>query len=240
MGIGTRCNDININDPEFLDYEIIYIMQYKGEWLCGKMHGRGKKTFADGSYLIGEFMNGEANGICHKYYPCGDVFYGSYEDGQRHGFGRYDWADGSTYEGHWFRDRMHGEGLKIQAMKRPEGKPSPGSLREVIFTSSHLNDAAAHGRSGSGADNGVDGDNEAINGSMGNHGAFMFEPQYKTVILRYEGDMIDDVPHGWGKALYGDGARYEGEFHRGNFHGWGRHENPLDGISYCALSASVT
>ena len=55
---------------------------YDGAWVDGKMHGRGKYSFASGSRYVGNFS-----------------------DNRMQGRGKYTWPNGSTYEGNWVDNR---------------------------------------------------------------------------------------------------------------------------------------
>lgn len=50
--------------------------------------------------------------------------------------------------------------------------------------------------------------------------------EYKHLVFengdKYEGDIMDGVPHGRGKLYCKGGTRYEGEFKKGNYHGLGK------------------
>jgi len=67
---------------------------YKGSWVDGMRHGRGKCVFTDDSIYEGEFREGEF-----------------------HGHGRMSWSDGGWYEGEWWNGEMQGHGKEM----RPDG-----------------------------------------------------------------------------------------------------------------------
>lgn len=54
---------------------------YEGDFLENQKHGKGKETYADGSYFHGEFALD-----------------------QKHGRGKFVFADRSYYEGDFFKD----------------------------------------------------------------------------------------------------------------------------------------
>ena len=85
---------------------------YKGEWLAGRMHGRGVLTSAGG-----------------------DVYEGSFVEGRRCGNGKLVRADGSEYEGLWQDDRYHGQGRYVSPKGNVyEGGWSYGSLPQGRLT----------------------------------------------------------------------------------------------------------
>lgn len=163
------------------------------------MHGQGKKAFVDGSFISGQFVGGTAHGVCTKRFPCGDVYIGNYKYDKRNGIGTYEWTDGSFYSGEWFNDRMHGDGRKIQRIRKSSARCSPRS-----GTPPHAS-AAAH---------------------------IVCDPKYRDTIIEYQGDFRNDVFHGTGRAVFGDGSKYEGGFSCGAFCGWGRLESNSDGDIY--------
>lgn len=67
---------------------------YKGSWVDGMRHGRGKCVFTDDSIYEGEFREGEF-----------------------HGHGKMGWSDGGWYEGEWWNGEMQGHGKEM----RPDG-----------------------------------------------------------------------------------------------------------------------
>jgi hypothetical protein len=69
---------------------------YEGEFLKGKQHGKGLKTWKDGSQYTGE-----------------------YKEGVRDGVGRATYADGTIYQGHWTTDKRHDQSCKDTGAYKP-------------------------------------------------------------------------------------------------------------------------
>ena len=59
--------------------------QYEGEWLEGKMHGRGKLMFGDGGFFEGEFRYNEITGSGLRRWPNGSEYSGEFVMGELHG-----------------------------------------------------------------------------------------------------------------------------------------------------------
>ena len=85
--------------------------RYSGEFLNGVPHGKGIKTFPDGSLSDGIWENNVmVRGI--KKYSQGDTYEGEFKGNNRHGNGKYTWANGDVYNGEWKDNRMNGVGRK--------------------------------------------------------------------------------------------------------------------------------
>ena len=72
----------------------------------GKMHGRGKYTYASGDVYEGEFKDDKRNGRGKYTYASGDVYEGEYKDGNYNGRGKYTYASGDVrHDGEWVDDQ---------------------------------------------------------------------------------------------------------------------------------------
>lgn len=78
--------------------------EYRGEYVDGREHGRGKRLYADGSTYVGEWMCGSRSGKGSCEYANGDRYQGEWSDDVRHGYGVCVFADGTKYRGEWERD----------------------------------------------------------------------------------------------------------------------------------------
>ena len=106
---------------------------YLGDYLNGKMHGKGSYKFADGTmytgyfkndqihgngrmkYIngdsyIGEFVNGKINGQGTYSFSSGDKYEGTFKDGLKTGSGTFFYSNGDKYIGQWKDDKKHGQG----------------------------------------------------------------------------------------------------------------------------------
>ena len=83
---------------------------YQGEFLAGRIHGRGLYRWAVGACYDGELRDGRQHGPGTQTWPRGGRYQGEWRDGKRHGHGTYIWASGARYEGQWRNDKRHGRG----------------------------------------------------------------------------------------------------------------------------------
>ena len=95
--------------------------EYKGEYLNGKEHGKGK-YYCNGNLIYeGEYLNGEKNGKGREYYYSnGKLKYeGEYKNGERHGKGKeYDDNGKLIYEGEYINGKKSGKDFFIELIKR--------------------------------------------------------------------------------------------------------------------------
>lgn len=86
---------------------------YVGEFLQGKKHGRGVKTWSRGDRYEGgfadDYMEGWGTYVWGaKSLFAGDRYEGGFARDKRNGFGVYIWASGDSYAGPWKDDAISG------------------------------------------------------------------------------------------------------------------------------------
>jgi serine/threonine protein kinase len=75
---------------------------YEGNFNKGLRHGKGKRTFPNGSVYTGDYVNDVADGHGDLSYPDGKRYSGSWQNNQPNGFGRYfDAKDKEIVKGIW-------------------------------------------------------------------------------------------------------------------------------------------
>lgn len=119
------------NQPHGRGELFLKIGAYNGEVSNGRIAGRGRMNFADGSSYIGDFgapaqaalslMNGD-----------------EYADGVPHGQGKYTFVDGSVAEGSFVRGRPEGQFVQYTTPK--------GAIRQGPMRSGHLEYKAYDGK----------------------------------------------------------------------------------------------
>ena len=83
---------------------------YVGEYMAGKMHGKGIMTYDNGKVYEGDFLFGYAHGKGEEFYPNGDKYVGDFVATMKDGKGVYHYANGNKYEGDFHKDLPHGKG----------------------------------------------------------------------------------------------------------------------------------
>ena len=91
--------------------------EYKGEYLKGKKHGKGK-DYRNGVLIYeGEYSNGEKHGKGKEYNYDGELEYeGEYLNGKKHGKGKeYNYDGKLEYEGEYLNGEKHGKGKEYDS-----------------------------------------------------------------------------------------------------------------------------
>jgi len=203
--------------------------EYKGEYLNGKKHGKGR-DYCNGRLIYeGEYLNGEKNGKGKEYYSDGKLEYeGEYLNGMKHGQGKEYYSNGKLkYEGEYLNGIWHGKGKEYYYYS------------DNIFYEGEFLNGLKHGKGKQYYYNGkleYEGEyvNEKkwsgyfynINGSVEfklANGKGKGKEYYSDGKLEYEGEYENGKMHGKGKEYYSDGKlKYEGEYENGKMHGKGK------------------
>lgn len=86
---------------------------YAGDYMNGKIHGKGTYVFANSQTLIkyiGEFEFGRRSGFGTLYYKDGATYVGHFRNDLREGKGKQAYANGEVYQGDFFEEMRHGHG----------------------------------------------------------------------------------------------------------------------------------
>lgn len=113
---------------------------YRGEWVDGRLAGRGEYFYKDGETYKGEFSSNAPNGQGTATYACGASYTGAWKDslfegagrlsccegdivytggfsiGRREGSGELVLPCGLTYTGEYLNGRAHGRGVMASAL----------------------------------------------------------------------------------------------------------------------------
>ena len=81
---------------------------YEGNFVDGKMNGKGIYTFNDKRTYEGEFVNNTFEGKGKYTWPNGNKFKGNFKKNNREGFGIFYFTDGKKYRGIWNKGRLEG------------------------------------------------------------------------------------------------------------------------------------
>ncbi len=72
--------------------------KYEGEWVDGKMQGRGIYHYSDGSVYDGNWMAGKMQGKGLFLYPNGNRYEGEFFNDAKEGYGILQYKNGERYE----------------------------------------------------------------------------------------------------------------------------------------------
>ena len=95
--------------------------KYDGEFVEGKMSGRGCYWYADGSVYDGQWLLGKMHGKGLFVYPNGNRYEGEFVDDMKDGFGILLYMNGEKYEGEWKENFAQGSGkCSLLAFKKAQ------------------------------------------------------------------------------------------------------------------------
>jgi hypothetical protein len=204
--------------------------QYDGQWENRLPNGYGVLSYSDGIIRKGFWKNGIPiltdgnidlaaytkykmepisgcvygdcqNGTGAYYFTNGTVYKGTFKNGKILGTGKLTYFDGTNYTGELRSGLPNGNGI----MAYNDGSRQKGNWIDGEFTPEEF---STKGNSG------------CINGDCNNgKGVFVFNVGKYPV--RYEGDMRDGTPYGFGTASYTNGEKYIGEWLEGKHNGAG-------------------
>ena len=152
---------------------------YQGNYAHGKRHGNGTLTESSGLRYEGMWRDGERSGYGGQLFADGSKYEGDWHADAREGFGAFRTATGHEYEGQWLADKMHGYG----AMRETNGVLYEGMWSQGV-------------RAGVGRETRPD-------GSV------------------YEGQFLQDQKHGEGVETHSDGTSHQGAWQEGHILGLG-------------------
>lgn len=99
-----------------------------GQWVNGKLHGRGKITLPQGTFE-GEFEEGMRHGRCFCVFEDGVTYDGFFAANKRQGRGVQCWPHGLCYDGEWHNDQQHGLGI----LTMPSGHVERGRWHDGVL-----------------------------------------------------------------------------------------------------------
>ena len=95
--------------------------EYRGEFVAGRKHGKGVKTWANGDRYEGDWVADRKDGtgvyVFGKGRWEGERYEGAFSNDRRHGYGVYRWPSGDRYEGGWDNDAMAGAATPMMAAR---------------------------------------------------------------------------------------------------------------------------
>ncbi|KAF0978406.1 hypothetical protein FDP41_002226 [Naegleria fowleri] len=219
---------IAINSPQHfysstntMNYEFIYEGKFENGFMKDS-EGKFEFKYADrkGPTYVGNIENNRFNGHCKITWDDGSIYEGEVKNGLRDGYGIYTSGDLlSKYEGYWKQGQRHGKGIMYySADEKYEGN----------FTNNKRDGyGVMHYKSG----NYYEG--QWQENKRSGYGVMHWTTDPLEI---YEGEWLNDLPHGNGKHTYlqASGKKcnyYEGSFVEGKREGQGTFHY-ADGSSY--------
>jgi len=189
----------SINEINGLGYALVQKDFYLGNWVNGKLCGRGISYFAEeGLLFIGDYQDGFRNGVGVAFYKNADSYAGQWQNDKKEGYGIYIWkSKGIRYDGFFHEGQQKGTGRMIYAT---------GDIYEGDWEDSKKN-----GRGIYQWKNGTRYVGEWKNGKSNGHGLIVYQPSGDC----YEGDFKDDKRHGRGAYLSNRGTLVQGNWNMG-------------------------
>ena len=109
---------------------------YEGNWKNGKMDGKGKLTYIDGSYYDGEFVEGHKSGKGLYVWNKDKYYDGEWKNDKQNGYGVY-YKNGSKLKGFWINGKLVSNYKKLNN-KNSIIYISPESKHKTIDVGGHL------------------------------------------------------------------------------------------------------
>lgn len=216
---------VQSNCPEMGPYRFKDGCTYRGQFLGGKRHGRGRQVWKDGSIYEGYWLSDRCHGYGRVIHADGEYYIGSWLENKADGKGEMGAKDGSSYVGYFRADKKDGKGIE---------KVSDGSVYDGDFTKGlrhgegrlvfatgqvYAGDFISGKIQGVGKMTWKDGRSyigDFRDNKMHGRGEFSW-PDGKKYIGNYQ----LDKKHGEGIMQWSDGSKYQGPFYQGKQHGEG-------------------
>jgi len=190
---------------------------YVGEWQDGNRDGHGCLTWPDGSCFEGDFRCNNIDGKGCKTFAGGTRYEGQFVSGHLQGHGTLCWPDGREFEGLW-----HNSGIASSVEWHQSVLARPGRLRLLdgtVIESSNFGESGASGEGKKLWTCGCAYMGMLLKNHIHDSGAFSW-PDGR----RYSGRFNDGAMDGHGTLVWNDGygiCTYKGEFKQNNFAGCG-------------------
>jgi hypothetical protein len=177
--------------------------RYYGPLVDGKLHGRGRIEWENGTVYEGEFAKGVMSGRAQMRFANGILYDGEMRDGMMSGRGRYEVREREIYEGEFQQDFFWGQGKS----RYHDGRTYTGEFVRGEW----------HGKGRVENRNGDVYEGEFVKGEFTGIGRFV-----RTDGARYEGMFRDWMFHGRGRFTDRSGHVWEATFVDGQLEGPGK------------------
>ena len=103
--------------------------KYEGEFKNDTITGHGKYIWNNKSVYIGEFLEGKMHGRGIYKWPEGNEYEGEYKNNIKEGKGRFKWKNGVIFDGNFLGGKPHGKGELIYKNKKESVEYDNGNLK---------------------------------------------------------------------------------------------------------------
>jgi len=203
---------VTVETPaRFGTYKFQNLVEYTGDWVNGKMHGKGKWTYK-----------------CNEYT-------GEFRENLKHGNGEMVYFSGNIYSGEWENDTPHGKGVLVHpSSEKYEGEFKQGAKNgygTMTFSSGDVfdgywKDNKPDGQGTFNFHNGTTYAGNFLNGRFHNYGVLSCTASG----TKYEGEWANGFKEGNGRMEYQDGSSYDGCWKGGLREGKGTFTSKNEGV----------
>ena len=104
----------------------------------GRFNGKGKYTWADGSYYNGDWVNNKKEGLGEYKFKDGSLFNGKWINNKRNGVGKFISSSGDTYEGYYKNDMRNGQGKRSYTVGNIKVSKNGIFKNDMFFSGEYL------------------------------------------------------------------------------------------------------
>ncbi|KAG7351879.1 phosphatidylinositol-4-phosphate 5-kinase [Nitzschia inconspicua] len=193
--------------------------------LLGQPHGDNATIkYSDGQIYRGSVRNGLRSGNGHNVWPDGQEYKGEWYQNSRNGRGTHSWKDGRTVTGDWMNGHLHGRiyflwpnGASFDGSAKMGKKDGRGvhTWADGKVYNGHYFNGKENGFGTLTLPDGVKYRGQFLNGIKEGYGIMLWKTR------TYDGEWVQDKPHGQGRVVWSNGAIYTGQFQAGKYHGLG-------------------
>ncbi|HWP98095.1 MAG TPA: zinc-ribbon domain-containing protein [Syntrophomonadaceae bacterium] len=186
---------------------------YEGNFVNGKMQGKGTYVYASGTKIVGDFEDNKITGQEVVYYPNGDIYEGHMLSAKRDGKGKYTGKAGGSYDGVWSADKKNGYAVAYYSNNR------------VTYEGQFVNDVRQDPNGKQTYPDGMILEGNFTNDQFTGQGT----AYYSNGI--YRGSFINQLKEGYGRYEWESGNYYEGNWKNDKRNGQGSFYHADTGVT---------
>jgi len=180
--------------------------------------------FVDGQMYKGCVEHGLRHGLGQNMWPDGQKYKGEWSENSREGRGTHSWRDGRSVTGEWKNGHLNGKiyftwpnGSTFDGQAKMGKKCGRGvhKFADGKVYSGHYENGKESGFGTLTLPDGVKYRGTFCRGVKEGYGVMLWKTR------TYDGEWVDNKPHGQGRVVWSNGAIYTGQFEAGKYHGLG-------------------